>query len=270
MALGVVGSAGGFGTGVAAADPCRSPARTSPVPVGDGSTAPRWSTPSVARARPGIPWRDYTARAGSGYYPAASHDVIDYPAGAPFSWVPSMFLPAGNPPDKVTIGVAADDATDNLTKAIRSGNAPAAAVGLSQGNLGIDSVQARLGRTIPRRRRRTSCSSPASATRRATPASGKSFLRGLFPPGQLHPDHRLHDAEGSRRQDAVQHQQGVRRLRRSRRLPRPADQPGRRRQRHVRRRDRAHPVGVHHPGDRARRRTGGPSPTPRARRRRRT
>ena len=53
-----------------------------------------------------------------------------------------MFLPPGTPPDKVTIGVAAKDATNNLLKAVHSGTQPAAAVGLSQGNLGLDSVLA--------------------------------------------------------------------------------------------------------------------------------
>ncbi|MBJ7340148.1 PE-PPE domain-containing protein [Mycolicibacterium sp.] len=184
LAIGVVGTAGGFGTGVSLADPAFPP-NPNPSPIGVGSDAQVVYALGGARA-PGIPWRDYTMRAGTGYYPTAAHDVIDYPAGAPFSWVPSMFLPAGNPPDKVTIGVAAEDATNNLTKAIKSGNAPAAAVGLSQGNLGIDSVQARLVNDPkappPDKLQFTSFGDPTGHT-----GFGKSFLRGLFPPGSYIP-----------------------------------------------------------------------------------
>ena len=84
-----------------------------PSPVGDASTH-RSCTRWVERERRAFRGRDYTMRAGSGYYPGAKHDLIDYPAGAPFSWVPTMFLPPGTPPDKVTIGVAATDATNSL------------------------------------------------------------------------------------------------------------------------------------------------------------
>jgi hypothetical protein len=186
MALGMVGAAGGFGTGVAIAEPVFPPdPNPIPAPAGDLTNPQVVYALGGARA-PGIPWADYTMRAGSGYYPTANHDLINYPAGAPFSWVPSMFLPAGTPPDKVTIGVAATDATNNLTKAIKGGNAPAAAVGLSQGNLGIDSVQANLVNDPhappPDKLQFTSFGDPTGHT-----GFGKSFLRGLFPPGSYIP-----------------------------------------------------------------------------------
>src|ERR1700722_5234982 len=147
VAVGIVGAAGGFGTGVSIADSAHpwndlSGAPT-PSPVGDASTAQVVYALGGARA-PGIPWADYTNRAGSEYFPNAKRDLIDYPAGAPFSWVPTMFLPG--PRDNVSIGVAADDATKSLDKAIRSGTQPAVAVGLSQGTLALDKEQARLAK----------------------------------------------------------------------------------------------------------------------------
>jgi hypothetical protein len=187
MAAGLVGSA--FGTGLAAAEPAYPSGDGStapaPSPVGDASTTQVVYALGGARA-PGIPWRDYTMRAGSGYYPSATHDLIDYPAGAPFSWVPSMFLPPGNPPDKVTIGVAAKDATRNLDTAIRNGTAPAAAVGLSQGNLALDSEQARLVND-PLAPPRDKLEFTMFGDPTGHQGFGKSFLAGLFPPGSYIP-----------------------------------------------------------------------------------
>ena len=188
MALGVVGSAGGFGTGVSIADPAnpsKLPNPPMPSPVGDASTAQVVYALGGARA-PGIPWRDYTMRAGSGYYPGATHDLIDYPAGAPFSWVPSMFLPPGTPPDKVTIGVAAKDATNSLAEAIHSGTVPAAVVGLSQGNLALDSEQARLVND-PHAPSRDQLQFTMFGDPTGHQGFGKSFLAGLFPPGSYIP-----------------------------------------------------------------------------------
>jgi len=186
MALGVVASAGGFGTGVSMADPGLPPS-PQPVPsdVGEGSNTPVVYSLGGARA-PGIPWRDYTLRAGTGYYPKAEHKLIDYPAGAPFSWVPTMFLPPGTSPDKVTIGVAAKDATNSLMKAIHNGSQPAAAVGLSQGNLALDSAQARLVNDphapSPDKLQFTMFGDPSGHQ-----GFGKSFLASLFSPGSYVP-----------------------------------------------------------------------------------
>ena len=189
LAIGLVGSAGGFGTGFAIAEPAypsdNSPSAPTPSPVGDAATAQVVYALGGARA-PGIPWYDYTNRAGAGYYPGAKHDLIDYPAGAPFSWVPSMFLPPGTPPDKVTIGVAAKDATNSLDKAIHSGTAPAAAVGLSQGNLALDSEQARLVND-PHAPSRDQLQFTMFGDPTGHQGFGKSFLAGLFPPGSYIP-----------------------------------------------------------------------------------
>ena len=187
LAIGLVASTAG--TGLAAAQPAYpsdNPWTTpTPSPVGDASTTQVVYALGGARA-PGIPWADYTMRAGSGYYPGAKHDLIDYPAGAPFSWVPTMFLPPGTPPDKVTIGVAATDATNSLTEAIHSGIAPAAVVGLSQGNLALDSAQARLVND-PHAPPRDQLQFTMFGDPTGHQGFGNSFLAGLFPPGSYIP-----------------------------------------------------------------------------------
>jgi diacyltrehalose acyltransferase len=136
-----------------------------------------------ARA-PGIPWYDYTKRAASGFYPHAGRQVIDYPAGAPFSWVPTMFDPG--PRDHQSVGVAAGIATSNLDNAVRGGTAPAAAVGLSQGSLALDQEQARLANdpTAPARDmlQFTTIGDPAGQH-----AFGASFASGMFAPGSYIP-----------------------------------------------------------------------------------
>jgi diacyltrehalose acyltransferase len=188
IAVGVVGTAGGFGIGVSAAEPAYpsndSSGSPTPSPVGDASTAQVVYALGGARA-PGIPWYDYTNRAGAGYFPNARRDLIDYPAGAPFSWVPAMFSPPG-PRDNVSIGVAADDATRSLDTAIRNGTAPAAAVGLSQGTLALDNEQVRLANDPkappPDRLSFTMIGDPTGRH-----AFGASFLSGIFPPGSYIP-----------------------------------------------------------------------------------
>jgi hypothetical protein len=185
IALGVVGSAGGFGLGISAADPAYPPHDPTPSPVGAGSTARVVYALGGARP-PGIPWVDYTNRAGNEYFPGAKRNLIDYPAGAPFSWVPSMFLPPGYSPDRVSIGVAAKDATNSLDKAIRNGTQPAAAVGLSQGTLALDQEQARLANDPS--------APPADKLQFTTIGDptgrhgfGQSFLAGIFAPGSYIP-----------------------------------------------------------------------------------
>lgn len=144
FAVWLVGWAGGFGTAIAASEPAYPWAPgppPSPSPVGDASTASRLR-PRGANA--GHSWYEYTNQAGSQYFPNAKHDLIDYPAGAAFSWWPTMLLPPGSHQDNMTVGVAVKDGTNSLDNAIHHGTDPAAAVGLSQGSLVLDQEQARL------------------------------------------------------------------------------------------------------------------------------
>ena len=184
----IVGTSGGLGTGVAVADPTIFPwDNTAPTPAPVGDAAPAQVVYALGGARaPGIPWYDYTMRAGNEYYPNAKRDLIDYPAGAPFSWMPSFFLPPG-PRDEVTIGEAARQATNSLDKAILSGGTePAVAVGLSQGTLALDKVQVRLASDpnapAPSELNFTTIGDPTG-----THAFGQSLLGGIFGPGSYIP-----------------------------------------------------------------------------------
>jgi hypothetical protein len=184
LAFGIMGTAGGLGTGIADTWYPSVPGVPEPSPVGDASTAEVVYALGGARA-PGIPWYDYTMRAGNEYYPNSKRDLIDYPAGAPFSWMPSFFLPPG-PRDNVSIGVAAKQATNSLDRAIRSGTEPAAAVGLSQGTLALDQEQVRLAgdpnAPAPDKLVFTTIGDPTGRH-----GFGQSFLAGIFKPGSYIP-----------------------------------------------------------------------------------
>ncbi len=201
LSVGLVGTTGGFGTGTAMAQtwtpwvPAPQPgapryaaeaAWPSPDPQVHGSDAQTVYALGGARA-PGIPWVDYTMRAGLGWFPDSSRVLVDYPAGAPFSWMPQGLLPPG-PRDNVTIGEAATTATDNLTRALwagRSGGSQAA-VGLSQGTLALDQMQVRLANdpNAPARDKLTFTTIGDPTTESGW---GKSFLAGVFGPGEYIP-----------------------------------------------------------------------------------
>jgi len=179
----LAGPGGGFGPWVAGGDPGFPWTPSTPSPVGDAATAR--VVYGVGGARPpGIPWYEYTNRAGSGYFPNAERDVIDYPAGALYGWVPQELFPG--PRDKMTVGQAIQQATNSLDQAIRDGAEPAAAVGLSQGNLALDQEQARLAddpkAPPPDRLQFTTIGDPVG-----THAFGASFASGIFKPGDRIP-----------------------------------------------------------------------------------
>lgn len=182
FAVWLVGWAGGFGTAIAASEPAYPWAPgppPSPSPVGDASTAKVVYALGGARM-PGIPWYEYTNQAGSQYFPNAKHDLIDYPAGAAFSWWPTMLLPPGSHQDNMTVGVAVKDGTNSLDNAIHHGTDPAAAVGLSR----VPSCSTRSRRGSPTTRRhlhRTSCSSRRSATPPDVMRSERASWPEFFP-----------------------------------------------------------------------------------------
>ncbi|MGB3485608.1 MAG: PE-PPE domain-containing protein [Mycobacterium sp.] len=185
VAVSVVGASGGLGTGVASAQPNPFEPAPRPSPVGEAATADVVYALGGARA-PGIPWYDYTNRAGADYFPKAKRDLVDYPAGAPFSWVPTIFSPVGGQ-DRMSIGQAADVATNNLDAALRrNGDTPAAVVGLSQGTLGLADEQVRLAHDP-----KAPPADQLTFTQIGNPIGhhgfGKSFLTGIFAPGDYIP-----------------------------------------------------------------------------------
>ncbi|MGH3560437.1 MAG: PE-PPE domain-containing protein [Mycobacterium sp.] len=187
LAVWVAGSAGGFGPGVATSEPAYpvdNPwAAPAPSPVGEAATAEVVYAVGGARP-PAFDWWFYTNRAGNGFFPNARRELIEYPAGAPFSWVPTFVLPG--PRDYVTIGEAANQGANNLDTAIRRGTEPAAVVGLSQGGLPLDTEQARLANDPtappPDQLQFTTFGDPVGVQ-----GFGKGFLASIFRPGSYVP-----------------------------------------------------------------------------------
>jgi hypothetical protein len=175
----LVGSLGGFGPRVATSDPAFPWLPPTPSPVGDATTAKIVYTVGGARP-PDFDWWYYTKRDGEGFFPNVKRDLIDYPAGAPFSWVPTALMPG--PRDNVTIGEAANQASNSLDRTIRRGTEPAVALGSSMGALAADKEQARLAddpaAPPPDRLEFTTFGDPAGAN-----GYGKSFLLSFFGPG---------------------------------------------------------------------------------------
>lgn len=198
LAVSVVGTSGGLGTGTAQANPWYpQPCPGGPYPAESclpasplvhGSTAATVYAVGGARA-PGIPWYEYTMRAGADWFPDARRELIEYPAGAPFSWMPQFVLPPG-PRDEETIGEAATLATSSLDQAIVDGSGrqagQQAVVGLSQGTLALDQVQARLAddpnAPSPDQLTFTTIGDPTGKH-----AFGQSFLSEVFGPGEYIP-----------------------------------------------------------------------------------
>ena len=125
LAVLTVGSGGGFEPAVATSDPGHSWDNPwmPPAPSTVGGNANAKVVYALGGARPpNFDWWYYTNRAGEGFFPHARRELIDYPAGAPFSWMPKWVLPG--PRDNVTIGEAATQATDSLDRAIHRGTEP--------------------------------------------------------------------------------------------------------------------------------------------------
>lgn len=183
LAAWLAGSVGEFGPYVASGDPGFSGTPPTPSPVGAAATAKVVYAVGGARP-PGIPWYEYTNRAGSGYFPNATRDIIEYPAGALYGWVPQELFPG--PRDKMSVDQAIQQAVGSLDQAIRNGTEPAAAVALSQGNLALDEEQARLANDPkappPDRLQFTTLGDPIG-----THAFGASFASGIFKPGDRIP-----------------------------------------------------------------------------------
>lgn len=154
VAIGLVGSLGSLGGGVASAE----------------------TAFSVGGARPpGVPWQEFTSHLGRGFYPNASPVIVDYPGG-----VFDQVLPPGVP----GVGESVAIGTRNLDAAIRgsNGSGPNVAIGLSEGSMVLDAEQARLA-TDPTAPRPDQLSFAMFGNPVGSHGFGTSFLSTFFEPG---------------------------------------------------------------------------------------
>ena len=162
IAVGVVSTAGVLGNGTSAAETA--------LLVGGAKV-------------PGVPWYDYTLRAGRLYYPDATRVIVDYPAGMLQGRLLEPYLP-GLGLDSLGESVAVGE--NNLDAAIRGTGGPTVAIGMSEGTLVLDEEQARLAHDPtappPDRLSFAQFSSPSISH-----GFGKSFMTAIFPPGTFVP-----------------------------------------------------------------------------------
>ncbi len=189
-ALVTVGSSGCFGSGLAAADDTQS-----------GGTPADQTAYALGGAHVlGIPYDEYIRREGAEWFPGLKRQIVPYPAGQVQGHVLERLFPGigrldalfpGLGVDGPSVGESVDEGAGNLEWAIRAGG-PGTAIGLSEGSLVLDAVQARLAAdpTAP----------PPGTLNFATfgdpiarHAFGQSFLTAMFPVGSVVPalDYRI-------------------------------------------------------------------------------
>ena len=191
----MVGAANCAGAGIAVADD---------PPSGDAS-ADTTSTEQTAYALGGahvlgIPYDEYIRREGDEWFPGLRRQIVRYPAGQVQGHVLERLFPGIGQLDKTfpglgvdgpSVGESVDEGTDNLDAAIRSGG-PGVAIGLSEGSLVLDAVQARLAGdpTAPAPDRLSFATFGDPIARHAF---GQSFLTAMFPVGSVVPalDYRI-------------------------------------------------------------------------------
>lgn len=178
-----VGTVSGFGSTVASSEPGEPWLPPSPVPVRENSPAKIVYALGGARP-PTFDWDYYTIRAGDEFFPDVNRKLIDYPARAPFRYVPTFLVPG--PRDEVTIGEAIAVATKNLNQAIHRGTEPAAVVGLSQGSLALDTEQEQLA-TDPTAPPPDQLTFNTFGDPSGYHGFGKSVLASIFRPGDYIP-----------------------------------------------------------------------------------
>ncbi|OSC41332.1 acyltransferase PE [Mycobacterium decipiens] len=189
-ALGIVSATGCFGIGIARAD--ETPAEPTPA---DG-TAYALGGAHVA----GIPYDEYIRREGSEWFPNLKRQIIGYPAGQVQGHVLEELFPGISRLDEVFPGLGMDGpsvgesvviGTDNLEAAIRSGGR-GTAIGLSEGSLVLDAVQAQLASdpTAPPPDQLVFSTFGDPIARHSF---GESFLTSMFPVGTVVPalDYRI-------------------------------------------------------------------------------
>jgi diacyltrehalose acyltransferase len=200
-ALVTLGAAGCFGLGVATADD--TPVTPTPANPADGP--PPLGTPGKGYALGGahvmgIPYDEYIMRTGADWFPGLDRQIVDYPAGQVQGHTMERLFPGigrlddsfpGLGVDGPSVGESVDIGTPNVIGAIREGG-PGTTIGLSEGAMVLDDVQARLAYD-PAAPPPDQLSFATYGNPVARHAFGESFLTQMFPVGSVVPslDYRI-------------------------------------------------------------------------------
>jgi diacyltrehalose acyltransferase len=202
-ALVTVCAAGCFGAGSAAADDAQSGWTPDHGARNDG--AGPIGTPGRGYALGGahvlgIPYDEYIKRTGADWFPGLNRQIVDYPAGQVQGHTLERLFPGigriddsfpGLGVDGPSIGESVDEGEGNLEVAIRNGG-PGTVIGLSEGALVLNAVQARLAND-PTAPPPDQLSFATYGDPVARHAFGESFLTQMFPVGSVVPslDYRI-------------------------------------------------------------------------------
>ncbi|WP_006241765.1 acyltransferase PE [Mycolicibacterium tusciae] len=200
-ALVAFGGAGCLGFGIAGADEAPD-TPTNPTPT-DGP--PPLGTPGRGYALGGahvlgIPYDEYIMRTGADWFPGLDRQIVDYPAGQVQGHTLERMFPGigrlddgfpGLGIDGASVGESVDEGAPNVIAAIREGG-PGTAIGLSEGAMVLNEVQARLAYD-PAAPPPDQLSFAMYGDPVARHAFGESFLTQMFPVGGVAPslDYRI-------------------------------------------------------------------------------
>ena len=195
-ALVTLSTTGCFGTGVSAADDTPG----NDTPGGSANTSDRNAYALGGAHVLGIPYDEYIRREGEEWFPGLRRQIVRYPAGQVQGHVLERLFPGigkldeafpGLGADGPSIGESVDEGEGNLDAAIRNGG-PGTAIGLSEGSLVLDAVQARLA-TDPTAPPPDKLNFATFGDPIARHAFGQSFLTAMFPVGSVVPamDYRI-------------------------------------------------------------------------------
>jgi hypothetical protein len=201
VALVTLGAAGGFGSGSATADDPATP----PPPKPPADSPPALGTPGRAYALGGahvlgIPYDEYIMRTGAEWFPGLNRQIVDYPAGQVQGHTLERLFPGigrleANFPglgiDGPSVGESVDEGAPNTIRAIKEGG-PGTAIGLSEGAMVLNEVQAQLA-SDPTAPPRDQLSFATYGDPVGKHAFGESFLTQMFPVGSVVPalDYRI-------------------------------------------------------------------------------
>ncbi|WP_275081471.1 acyltransferase PE [Mycolicibacterium pyrenivorans] len=201
-ALLTIGATGCFGLGIASAD---EPPIVPPGPATPADGPPPLGTPGRAYALGGahvlgIPYDEYIMRTGADWFPGLDRQIVDYPAGQVQGHTLERLFPGigrlddsfpGLGIDGPSVGESVDVGAPDTISAIREGG-PGTAIGLSEGAMVLNDVQARLAYD-PAAPPPDQLSFATYGDPVARHAFGESFLTQNFPVGSVVPslDYRI-------------------------------------------------------------------------------